>query len=429
MVTGQNDTRTQRVEAAGPPRRILVVSPWASRWSLGGGAGVSDDHHFIDILARRGHDLHFLTPRPRSPLATQPDGVTVHTYPDFFRATESWPVALKRIAWPALFNLIVTPRTLGVARRIRPDFVLGHSHYSALPCLAARKILGVPAGVKLFGVMDLVHTEWPRWRYVFKNVEQIAALKVPQDVWIILDDGTRGRDAAIRHGVPAEKVRFLPNGIDVEWTDRSYDRRAARAEIGVAEEAVAVLFLARLVASKRPEAFVEAAGAVLGRTARPVVFLVAGDGPSRAACEALARSLGLGESFRFLGPVAHEKVPELMSACDLFVSTSRLTNVAIPTCEAMVCGLPVVAFDVGTTRDVVADGETGLVVPDGNAAALADAIARLVEDDDLRRRMGSGARRRAKAIFTGWDARVDEELAIIETLVARKAGAKPRTAP
>jgi glycosyltransferase involved in cell wall biosynthesis len=420
--SGEQASTPARGKDAVTQRRILVVSPWASRWSLGAGAGVSDDHYFIDILSRRGHELHFLTPRPRTQAAKRLDGVTVHTYSDFFRATAGWPVPLKRVAWPALFNLIVTPRTLSLARKIKPDFVLGHSHYSALPCLAVRTVLGIPAGVKLFGVMDLVHSEWPKWKYYYKNIEQIAALKLPQDVWIILDDGTRGREAAMRHGVPEGRIRFLPNGINLEWAARSYDRVATRAEFGIDDDSSAVLFLARLVASKRPEAFVEAARTVLDRTKRPVSFVVAGDGPSRESCETLARSLGLGESMRFAGPVEHAKVPALMSSCDVFVSTSRLTNVAIPTCEAMVCGLPVVGFDVGTTRGVIADGETGIVVRDGDTSALADAIVRLVEDEVLRRRMGDAARRRAKAIFTGWEARVGEEVSIIDSLVRARGG-------
>ncbi len=394
-----------------------MVSPWASRWSLGGGAGVSDDYHFIEILTKRGHELHFVTPKPDAPSDLPFEGVFVHTYPDFFRATEGWPTPIKRLAWPAIFNLVVTPRVLSLVRQVKPDFILGHSHYSAFACFAARKLCRVPAGVKLFGVMDLVHTEWPKWKYYFKNFEQIAALKVPQNVWIILDDGTKGREAAMRHGVPSEKIRFLPNGINVEWAAGRYDRKRIREEIGVPDDGVVVLFLARLVESKRPVMFVEAARIVLQRTKQPVVFVVAGDGSSREGCETLSRSLGLTDKVRFIGTVEHSRVPDVMAASDVFVSTSRLTNVAIPTCEAMVCGLPVVGFDVGATRDVIAHGETGFVLPDGDLEALADAIVRLAENETLRRRMGEEARVRAKRIFTGWDTRVGEEMSVIEALI------------
>jgi len=400
-------------------RRILVVSPWASRWSLGEGAGVSDDYHFIERFTKHGYELHFLIPASSTPSELPFDGFFVHTYPDFFSATDAWPTAAKRVLWPALFNIIVTPKTVALGRAIEPDFVLGHSHYCAFPCFVARKLLRVPAGVKLFGVMDLVHTEWPKSKYTFKNFEQIAALKIPQDVWIILDDGTQGREAALRHGVPGEKIRFLPNGINMEWAEARYDRTRTRQEMGIPGESVVALFLARLVASKRPETFLEAARIVLQRTRRPVLFVVAGDGSSREGCEKLARSLGLGDAVRFTGAVEHAKVPELMSASDIFVSTSRLTNVAIPTCEAMVCGLPVVGFDVGTTRDVILHGETGLVVPDGDVEKLAEAIATLVESETLRQRLGESSRAHARKIFTSWETRIDEEMKLIEELIQR----------
>ena len=417
MDTSEHDNKRRR--------RILVVSPWASRWSLGKGAGVSDDYHFIEKLTRNGYELHFLIPKPNTPSELPFDGFFVHTYPDFFSATDTWPTALKRIVWPALFNLIVTPRTVTLGRTIKPDFVLGHSHYCSFPCFVARKLLRVPAGVKLFGVMDLVHTEWPKSKYNFKNFEQIAALKIPQDVWIILDDGTQGREAALRHGVPEEKIRFLPNGINVEWADGRYDRKRTRDGMRIPDGSVVALFLARLVASKRPEAFLEAARIVLERTQRSVFFVIAGDGTSREGCERLARSLGLGDAVRFTGAVEHRSVPELMSASDIFVSTSRLTNVAIPTCEAMVCGLPVVGFDVGTTRDVILHGETGFVVPDGDVEKLAGAIVTLAEDEALRRRLGEKSKTQAKKIFTGWETRIDEELRVIEELIRRHSGPQP----
>jgi glycosyltransferase involved in cell wall biosynthesis len=398
-------------------RRILVVSPWASRWSLGRGAGVSDDYYFIEKLTRSGYELHLLIPKPNAPSDLPFEGLFVHTYFNFFSATATWPTALKRIVWPALFNFIVTPKTAALGRKVEPDFVLGHSHYSSFPCFVARKLLGVPAGVKLFGVMDLVHTEWPKPKYYFKNFEQIAALKIPQDVWIILDDGTQGREAAMRHGVPEEKIRFLPNGINVEWAEGRYDRKRVRDGMGIPDDAVVVLFLARLVASKRPEMLLEAARLVVERAPRAVRFVVAGDGSSREGCERLAQSLGLDDRVRFTGAVEHARVPELMTACDIFVSTSRLTNVAIPTCEAMVCGLPVVGFDVGATRNVIIDRETGFVVPDGDVEKLADTIVKLAEDETLRRRMGEKSKARAKEIFTGWEERIDEELNVIEELI------------
>ncbi|UCG52342.1 MAG: glycosyltransferase family 4 protein [Candidatus Latescibacterota bacterium] len=400
-------------------KRILVISPWASRWSLGGGAGVSDDYYFIDKFSKRGFEIHFLIPKSNTPSDSSFENVFVHTYPDVFGATQSWPTGLKRLTWPALFSSIVTVRALSVARDIKPDLILGHSHNSSFPAFVARELLRLPTCVKLFGVMDLVHWEWPRWKYYFKNFEQIIALKMPHDIWIILDDGTKGRDAALRHGVPSEKIRFLPNGINLEWMKIAYEKERIREELGIPPEVVVVLFLARLVGLKRPEMLLNAVPRVKQLTEKRLLFLFVGDGPSREGCERLTRSLEIETDVRFTGAIPHDKVPQIMSASDIFVSTSNFTNVAIPTCEAMVCGLPVVAFDVGNTRDLIHHGENGLGVEDGNVFGLAEAVARLATDESARREMAEHAKLLAGEKLTGWNERTDMELEIIRELIER----------
>jgi glycosyltransferase involved in cell wall biosynthesis len=263
--------------------------------------------------------------------------------------------------------------------------------------------------------MDLVHTEWSRMKYILKNFEQIVALKSPHDAWIILDDGTEGDAAARRHGVAEERIHFLPNGINIEWIDQHHDRTSARRDLGVSQDAPVVLFLARFVASKRADLVVRAIPRTLKR-ASDAMFLFVGDGPERPRCEALARDLGVADHAIFTGAKRHEQVPEIMAAADVFASVSNLSNAAIPTCEAMVCGVPAVVFDVGNTRDVVHDGENGIVVADGDVTALADAIASLLEDPDRRAGMSQDARRLAKEKFTGWEERIDMEIDIIRSL-------------
>jgi len=148
-----------------------------------------------------------------------------------------------------------------------------------------------------------------------------------------------------------------------------------------------------------------------------VVF--AGDGALRETCERAARDEGVSERVRFLGTVAHDEVPALMSATDLFVSTSTLTNRALPTCEAMICGVPVVAYDTGDTATVIRAGETGVLVPDGNVTALADAIVRLLQHADERARLAAAGRQLARTAFVSWDARIAMEMEIIDALVTR----------
>jgi len=396
---------------------LLVISPWADIWSLGEGAGVSDDYYFIEKAVRRGLSVHFLRPRGDSTNGTQASNHSVHYYPNFFRATRKLPAFLKRIIWPVLFNIIVIPASVIIARRIRPGFILGHSHYTPPAALIAARAVGAGCGIKLFGVMDMVHTEWNYFKYLYKNIEQVLAMKIPQDTWIILDDGTCGRRAALRRGIPGHKIHFLPNGINVEWADAQTDRRVARKKLSIKDDACAVLFLARLVPSKRPETVVRAIPEILRNSTCEVQFIFAGDGPLRSSCAALAKQLGIDDSIRFLGTIPHREVPDLASACDIFVATSNLTNMAIPTCEAMLCGLPVVAFDVGDTSKTVIHERNGILVQDGDTAALSSGILKLIEFPEKRKQYGREAKAFGREHFTGWDARTDMEMDIIEKQV------------
>lgn len=418
-----NDPR--RSEARPAKGRILVVSLWETMWSLGVDAdvkaGVSDDEHFVERFTRAGYELHFLRPASRRAHTASDPRVRTHHYPNFFPPTSRLPTWIRRPLWPLLYVIVVTPRVLRLARELRVDVVLGHTYYAAPATWWCRKRLGIPGVVKLFGVMDLVHTEWPPLKYLFKNVEQLYALKYDQDAWIVLDDGTRGGEILHARGIPAEKVHFLPNGLDVEWADLSIDRAQARPRYALPSDRPVVLFLARLVPSKRPRDFVLAAKQVLKQ--RPACFVFAGDGFEREACERLANEMGVANEVRFLGVVPHADVPALMATADLFVSTSRLTNRALPTCEAMLCGVPVVAYDTGDTRTVVRDGETGAVVPDGDVDALANAIATLLDDNHERTRMSANARNVARATFTSWDDRIRMEMEIIERLVGKRCPA------
>ncbi len=402
-----------------PPARpdracILVVSPWETVWSLGRddvAAGVSDDDRFIDGFIRAGYQLHFL--RPRS--AKRDPRVTTHFYPNFFRLTRWLPTPFKRPLWPLLFHVLVAPRALSLAKSLGADLVLGHSHYSTFATWLCARRLGVRSAVKLFGVMDLVHTEWPPLKYWFKNVEQLLALEFPQDAWIVLDDGTRGDRILRGRGIPWGRIHFLPNGLNMEWMDAKVDRSAARAKFELPSDGPVVLFLARLVESKRPLDLLHAAA----RVEAPARFVFAGDGSQRRACEQAARELRLTERTHFLGTVAHDDVPTLMAAADVFVSTSTLTNRALPTCEAMICGVPVIAYDTGDTTTVVRDEATGLVVKDGDVDALAAAIGRLLGDEQRRARLAEAARRLAQEKFVSWDRRIRDEMTIVDELTGR----------
>jgi glycosyltransferase involved in cell wall biosynthesis len=384
-------------------------------WSLGDSdvkAGVSDDDRFIDGFTRAGYELHFLRPESRR---VDPR-VTTHGYTNFFRATRNLPTPARRALWPSMFHGLVVPRAIALAHELDPVVVMGHSHYATMATWWCRRTTGAPTVTKLFGVMDLVHMEWPASKYITKNFEQLVALRYPQDAWIVLDDGTRGDDVLRARGISPEKIHFLPNGVNLEWTDRHEDRASARVKYRLPPNAPVVLFLSRLVESKRPLDVVAAISRVLRAQVPGTWLLCAGDGPMRDACERAARAEGIADHVRFVGVVPHDDVPALMAASDVFVSASALTNRALPTCEAMICGVPVVAYDSGDTSTVVRDGETGVLVRDGDSDALARAIGGLLTEPALGARLAGAARQLARETFVSWEARIAMELEIIGAL-------------
>lgn len=128
-------------------------------------------------------------------------------------------------------------------------------------------------------------------------------------------------------------------------------------------------------------------------------LVIAGDGPLRGDLETLAAASGLADRILFLGEVEDATLWRLYKAAEVFVlpSDSRAESYGLVLVEAMAMGVPVVSTEVGTSTSWVnRHGETGLVVPPAEPAALADAVRRLLNDEELRSKMGQAARHRAR---------------------------------
>ena len=150
----------------------------------------------------------------------------------------------------------------------------------------------------------------------------------------------------------------------------------------------------RLAAPKDPLTLVTALASLPPGSFRAVLV---GGGPEHAAVAAAVRRAGLDGVVALLGD--RDDVPALLAAGDLFVLASRSEGFPMSVLEAMAAGLPVIASAVGGVPEAVLDGETGMLVPPGDAGALAGAIVRLLADGRLRREMGSAGRARAAAHF------------------------------
>ena len=188
------------------------------------------------------------------------------------------------------------------------------------------------------------------------------------------------RDDMIALGMPAGRIAVHHTGVALD-SFRPADRPAAKVALGMSGPVL--LTIGHLIARKGQAILIDALADLPG-----VTLLIAGDGPDRAALQAQAAALGLVDRVRFLGNVAHDALPALFAAADLFVLPTASEGLANVWVEAVACGVPVVTTDVGGAREIIDRPAAGRLVP-RTAAAFADAIRILLGDppapDQVRR--------------------------------------------
>ena len=135
-----------------------------------------------------------------------------------------------------------------------------------------------------------------------------------------------------------------------------------------------------------------------------------------ARLQLMCSDMGLDDLVLFLGKRAQDTLPYYYSAADMLVMPSHYESFGMVALEAMACGTPVVASQVGGLAFLVQDGETGFVVPDGDPAALSERLTQLLTDDGLRERLGSRAAEYARQY--SWENIVDQLLTIYRKLLS-----------
>lgn len=193
--------------------------------------------------------------------------------------------------------------------------------------------------------------------------------------------------------VPADKLVSVPNGIPVERFEPASEstRAQLRQQLGLAVGRPIVGSVGRLNWAKEPLGLIRAFAALCTKLdgIEPALVLV-GEGKLRGSIESLVAELGLGDKVLLLGD--RDDVPALLSGFDLFVLGSKTEGYSIALLEACASALPIVATRVGGNGEIVADGVTGWLVPSGDPAALADAMAAALADPEASRKKGRAGR-------------------------------------
>jgi glycosyltransferase involved in cell wall biosynthesis len=201
------------------------------------------------------------------------------------------------------------------------------------------------------------------------------------------------RERLVRSGVAPETTRIIPSAVDPDATQPRAGRSTTRARESLAADTPCLLVLASLVARKGIDVLLDALARLGARAPQPVLW-IAGEGPERDALERRAHVLGLTQRVRFLG--RRSDAGDLLAACDVFVLPSRLEGLGVAALEAMAAARPVVASAVGGLAEAVEHESTGLLVPPEDPDALAAALARLLEDPALGKRLGDAGPARVR---------------------------------
>ncbi|MBI5666969.1 MAG: glycosyltransferase [Chloroflexi bacterium] len=318
-------------------------------------------------------------------------------------------IPVQRIPIYSDMDALLTRRLVAALRALQPDVAHTHLFHADLFGIPAARLAGVPV------VVTSRHND-DAFRY------RMPIRLVNRALWRFTDAAIAISDSIARftvevEGAPAEKVRRIHYGLDT--TTPPLERAAARqtilGELKSPSTTVLVGLVCRLVEQKGVAYAIEAFRQVA--TAFPdAALLVAGDGPLREALQAQAAPLG--DRVRFLG--WRQDTARLVAALDIFLAPSLWEGFGLVLLEAMAQQTPVIASAVSAIPEVVADGETGLLVPPRDAAALAAALRTLLDDAALRQHLGLLGRDRLETHFSA-ERMVNQTTALYEELLRRKS--------
>lgn len=305
-------------------------------------------------------------------------------------------------------DLAAAWRLSRVIRQLRPEIIHAHDPYAVAMAATALSIVAPtprpPLVASRRSEFRLARHSFSRWQY--SQVDGFLAIS------------RAVRDRLVADGIPARKIEVVHEGVDVERGAAALSGNV-HAALFLPTHAPVVGTVGALVAQKNHHTLIDAAALVV-RAVPDARFVILGDGELRPALEEQIRHKHL-ERHVFLAGFRAD-VPELMKDFDVFALSSIQEGLCTSLVDAMAAAKPAVATAVGGVPEVVADGETGFLVPPRDHHALAEKIVRLLTDEPLRRRMGEAGLARARRLFTV-ERMVEQTAAVYERLGGRSLAA------
>ena len=388
-------------------KTIIHIAPFPIQ-NMGKGKGRISTYLPLKGLVKNGYDNIYIT---NSPYASQDDsepGIEVVKINDPFTKTSFAYTRLYMwfIYFPIIYPLFIY-RAIRMGKNRNVALVICHSYYLAFVGYILAKIFKVKYVSKFYGIGTPSAPGHP-------DLVRKSAFWYPSDLFIITDDGSNGYEYALKRGVSPDKIAFLRNGIDkpesLEKDEHLYKELSPNNE-------KLLLSISRLVNSKNVDKIITAFYEV-SKILPDTRLVIVGDGLNRKKLEIMASQLGISNRTSFVGAIYHKDIFRYQSVADIFISMNEISSLSNPVFEAMSCGKCVIALDRGATRELIRDGENGIVVK--SYEELKDAIISLLSDQDMITRLGLEAKK-TLSTWLSWEERVQIEMDMINRLCEGKS--------
>jgi glycosyltransferase involved in cell wall biosynthesis len=379
---------------------------------VGGGAGYATAN-IASCLVRTGIDAEVLTSR----IDGEKDGDMVSGVP--VHRVRSWRVGVHNCGLRGAYTYVLAAapklRQLHAERR----FDIEHYFFS----LPTGLLTLIPRlGPLTPYIVSLRGSDVPGYDPYNTKVERLHALMKPltRRIWRRASKVVALSDAlaeTARDTAPDLDIDVIPNGIDTQQFSPPAERRQ--------EKVVRLITVARLIERKGIQTILEACARP---SILPVQLKIIGTGPYEAELRELVDSFELQDRVTFLGFVPNEDLPNHYRQADIFVLPSETESFGLVFAEAMSCGLPIAASNVGGIPETVRDGIDGLLCPPGEPLSLRENILRLMTSIDTRKEISHSQRERILESFT-WDQIAARYADVYRAVLAGRKPARPRVEP
>jgi phosphatidylinositol alpha-1,6-mannosyltransferase len=392
---------------------LLIVS---SEFPPGPGGIGAHTHHLADQLCGLGWQVSVLAPQHYA------------SAEEVRRFNESQAYSIQTFPRVPTAPLKAVQRYSAIARHLRqasPDVVIASGTRAVWVTSAAIGSASIPWVAIGHGSEFTLVTGWER-ALVRRTYDRASAIiSVSRfTLGLVLACGIRpAASHVIPNGADDKFFRILPESVVA----------ATRRRLGFGDDPL-LLTVGNVTERKGQEVVIRAMPEILRRHPR-ARYLIAGLPTDRAKLESIARELGVEDRVHFLGRQPYDEIRCLMNAADLFLMTSRSTSTGdcegfgIAVIEAALCGTPAIVSRGSGLSEAVADMETGMIVPEGDSAGVADAVCRMLGDDAFRAGLAKRARERALDGYT-WTEVISRYDAVLRELagVGARPGAEARSA-